>query len=103
MVELVPGYGICCTQRQRDEVVSSSTTPGRPIRRLLPVFFSPETLAMHSCSGRGKNPPLDEDVIAACIGKLTEFITINISCIIPFQHLSKVFTRGQPEVCLWTT
>ena len=69
MVELVPGYGVCCTQRQRDEAVSSSTTPGRLIRRLLPVFFSSDTLASHSCSGRGKNPPLDQDVIAACIGK----------------------------------
>ena len=69
VVELVPGYGICCTQQQRDEAMSSSTTPGRLIRCLLPVFFSPETLASHSCSGRGKNPTLDQDVIAACIGK----------------------------------
>ena len=68
MVELVPGYGIRCTIRQKDEAVSSSTSPGRLIRRLLPIFFSPEMLATHSCSGRGKNPPLDEDVIAACIG-----------------------------------
>ena len=69
MVELVPGYGVCCTQRQRDEAVSLSTTPGWLIRCLLPVFFSPDTLASHSCSGRGKNPPLDQDVIAVCIGK----------------------------------
>ena len=39
VVELIPGYGICCTQWQRDEAMSSSTTPGRLIRRLLPVFF----------------------------------------------------------------
>ena len=70
MIELVPGYGVRCTKRQRDEAVAASNSPTRLIRNLMPIFFSQSTLATHSCGGRGANPALDQDIVAACIGKL---------------------------------
>ena len=69
MVEFVPGYGVFCTKRQRDEAVTSSQTPTRLIRSLLTISFDPKTLATHSCGGRGVYPALDADIIAACIGE----------------------------------
>ncbi|XP_065893631.1 uncharacterized protein [Dysidea avara] len=69
VVELVPGYGITCTQRQIDEVNSNgSSSPMKMLRLLMAVFFSEEAMANSSCYGSGNtDQKLDDDIIAACI------------------------------------
>ena len=70
LVELAPGYGVKCTQRQIDEVEATCDAPTKMIRKLMNVFFTEETLAQSSCYGsRGKQDQLDGDVVAACISK----------------------------------
>ena len=72
VIELVPGYGVTCTQRQIDEVnASSNRSPTKMIRLLLNVFFTEEDLATSSCYGSGTKASkrLDEDIVAACISK----------------------------------
>ena len=70
-LELVEGYGVYLTQKQYDEVIDQSgNSPTRMIRNLMTVFFKPTTLAQSSCLGkRGKHPPLNQDVVSACLSK----------------------------------
>ena len=50
VIEIVPGYGITCTQRQIDEVeASSNNSPMKMVRLLLNVFFTEGELATSSC------------------------------------------------------
>ena len=72
VIELVPGYGVTCTQRQIDEVqANGKKSPTKMIRLLLNVFFTEEDLASLSCYGNGtkSSKRLDGDIIAACISK----------------------------------
>ncbi len=70
------GYGVFMTKRQLDEAVAGTmNSPTKLIRNLLSVFFNRETLAGCSAFGSRKNPPLDGDIISACIRKLLTVYT----------------------------
>ena len=70
-VELVEGYGVYLTKQQYDQVLDESRgSPTRMIRNLMTVYFTPTILANSSCLGkRGKNPPLNPDIVKACLSK----------------------------------
>ena len=70
MVEVIPGYGVKCTQRQINEVEAScSGSPTKMIRKFMSVFFSEDVLAKSSCYGSRGKDQLDGDIVAACISK----------------------------------
>ena len=75
-VELVPGYGVTCAQRQIDEVQASYNRSPTKMIGLLMNVFTEEELATSSCygSGRYSSKRLDADIVAACISKSVNIV-----------------------------
>ena len=73
-------YGVFLSRRQLDEAVAgSSNSPTKLIRNLLSVFFTRETLAGSSAFGSRTNPPLDREIVSACIHKFIRIVVLALS------------------------
>ena len=70
LVELGEGYGVMITVKQLDAAVTEGSNSATKLMRcLVSCFFPADVLGKSSAMGFRGKPPLDQDILGACICK----------------------------------